>query len=66
MKNEEELEWLKSLPTNWWTNHETVCLVADTFNRYGYFSSKANVISFFRKPWNYQKTINELINELKS
>ena len=63
MKDEEELEWLKNLPKDWWKSGDTVCSVAYTLNRYGYFADKGQVISFFEKPWHYQRAIDELIEE---
>ena len=64
MTDEEEREWLKNLPKDWWQNHNTTVMVADTLNRYGYFTSKDHVITFFREPRNSQRVIDELIKEL--
>ena len=63
-EDKDELEFLKTLPEKWWMQHDTVCSVAFTLNRYSRFANKEQVISFFEKPQYYQKDIDELIKEL--
>jgi len=61
----DEIEYLRNLPKNWWTNQNTCVVVASTLEQYGYFDDKRHVILFFEKPWHYQTLIDELITAFK-
>lgn len=61
----EDIKFLKELQPNWYENHETTWLVAAVLNGFGVFKDCTEVISFFKVPWYWKITIEELIKTEK-
>jgi len=58
----DDVEYLKNLPKDWWTNPDTVITVGRTLDSYGYIT---NIWHFVEKPKHYQTLIDEFVKEWK-
>ncbi len=58
----DDVEYLKNLPKNWWKSPDTVLLVGRTLDNYGYIKDPWH---FMEKPQHYQTLIDEFVRDWK-
>ena len=65
MTFDEHLDYLKSLPENWWKSGDNVLLVGRTLHYMGVIGTAEQAFDFIEKPRKWQREIDILIEEYK-